>query len=399
MRLIDTYSLATGSKIGKPYIYTAFFPLPYSKYITFQSGTTFDSRNYDYWQEAINALYKPLQDAGYTIVQVGVQKEKRLLNTADLRGQTTINQLAYLIKNSSLHFGPDSFCTHLAAAFDVPLVGLFSSMMPTVSGPCFGDKSKQICLTSYDRVGNKKPSYSPNESPKSINLIRPEEISSAISKLLGLKQQESYKTVFVGKRFNGQRLNDFVPNQVVTPPRRDVPLEMRMDIHFDEQMLARQLSATPCIIITDKPINLNLLRHAKPRIPQIIYEITENDNPDFIRAVRSLGLNCTLISYLPKDKIAEKKINYYEIGQIHEIETSLQEAIEKLKNKSSLLYKSNKIIHSDGRVYYSRAALMADIPASVDVEYQPIIDTPEFWKEVDYFYVVEKELDNTTPIS
>ncbi len=390
MRLIDTYSLATGSKIGRPYIYTTYYPLPYKKYITFQSSTTFDSRNYDYWQEVINSLFLPLQEHGYTIIQVGTNKETKILNTADIRGQTTINQLAYLIKGASLHLGPDSLCTHLASSFDVPLVGIFSNMMPSVSGPAFGNKDKQICITSYNRTGNGKPSYSPQESPKSINLIRPEEISKAVLGLLNIKTDSIYETVYIGKRFNSQRLNDFVPNQVITPPNKNAVIDVRMDIDFNENFLARQLGATPCNIITNRPININLLRHAKKRISQVIYEVTENDNPDFIRAARALGINCTLISYLPTDEITKKKINYYESGQIHKVEVASGEEIDKLKDDSQLLYKSNKIIHSLGKSYYSVAALKNDIPVPATLDFQPVINTPEFWKEVDFFYIVKK---------
>ena len=78
MRLLDTYATNTGSKIDRPFIYTKYFPLPQQEYITIQSQTPYDSRNYSYWQEVINLLQPFLSKANICIVQVGTKDEKQL---------------------------------------------------------------------------------------------------------------------------------------------------------------------------------------------------------------------------------------------------------------------------------------------------------------------------------
>ena len=159
MRLLDTYATNTGSRIDKPFIYTKFFPLPLGKFITFQAQTPYDSRNYSYWQEVINLIHPYLSKNNIHIVQVGTKDEKTFNGVVNLLGQTTINQLAYVIENNILHFGADSFCVHLASHFDKPIVSIYSISNPNVAGPHFGDKNKHILLKGYERIGNKKPSY------------------------------------------------------------------------------------------------------------------------------------------------------------------------------------------------------------------------------------------------
>lgn len=98
------------------------------------------------------------------IIQVGAQKDQILGNGTfkfiDLRGKLTYRQSAYVISKAKLLVGVDSFCMHVAGAFDIPMVitfgcgaarvtgalsnGPFRFLEPVYSkvcpivGPCFG---------------------------------------------------------------------------------------------------------------------------------------------------------------------------------------------------------------------------------------------------------------------
>ena len=65
---------------------------------------------------------------------------------------------------------------------------------------------------------------------------------------------------------------------------------IRYDYLQNEQLLAQQLNAAPCIIVSDCPINLDLLAQFKPRIVTFFYEVKENHNPSFIEKVQKLGI-------------------------------------------------------------------------------------------------------------
>ena len=391
MHLLNTYATSTGSKIEKPFIYTSFFPVPDEKYITFQAQTKSEAKDYSFWQDVINMIFPVVSKYGIKIIQVGGDKEKPYQYAVDFRGKTNINQLAYVIQHSCLHIGSDSLCVHLASGFDIPLVALYSTSPKTVSGPIFNKSEKQIIFESYLRMGNQKSSFSNQENPKSVNLIRPEEIANAVFKQMGLEFELPLETIYVGEKYGYDKIRDFIPNNVVQLFNPEIPVEIRMDIEFNENILAQQLSIGKGIIITDKPINLNLLKQFKPNIPTLIYEVKENDNPEFIVAVKKIGIPSAVITYLPVEKLESKKIHYYEHGKINVIKNESQEAIDILKKDiDNLYYRSNKIILSNNKFYLSNAARAKDIDVKSDFDYQKVIDAPEFWQELNYMHIVKK---------
>lgn len=393
MRLLDTYALYCGAKIDKPFIYESYFPLPFSKYITFQAETPYDSRNYAYWQDVIDMVVPTLGRAGYQVLQLGLAKERPYQRVVPLLGQTNLHQLAYLIRGTSLHFGPDSFGVHLSSHYDKPIVAIYSISMPEVAGPHFGDKSKHVLFKGYERVGNGKPSYSPQENPKSINAIKPEEVANSIFKLLGLPETIPFETVFMGNRYSNSMIRELIPNNPSFMPMPEQPIELRHDLAHDEKMLVHHLNYwQKAVIVTDIPINLELLRAFKGHIGLITYFITEHDDATFAQSVVELGIPIALVSELPQEVVQKKKIRYYEFGVINEIAKPNPESVKILREKGleNLYYRSCKLIASNGKIYGSHADVIADKPLASDFEYHKVIDSPKFWQDLDFCTVVKK---------
>jgi ADP-heptose:LPS heptosyltransferase len=190
MHLIERYATACGVKIGKPFIYEKFFPLPIQKYICFQPFSKYNSKNYDYWQEVLEILTPYLEENNIKIVQIGTKNDKQFVNTVFLGGQTTINQAAYVIKNSIIHLGADSFGVHIASSYDKKIVALYSNSNIENACPYWTKKQDKILISSNK---DKKPSYSAEESSKSINNIKPEEIASSVLKLLNINTLKTFK--------------------------------------------------------------------------------------------------------------------------------------------------------------------------------------------------------------
>ena len=297
MHLIERYSLSTGSKISHPYILESYFPLPIEKYVTFQAQSKFESKDYSMWQDVIDLIFPILQKNNIQIVQLGIPKEIRYKKVIDLCGQTSYNQLAYVMKRSLCHFGPDSLGIHLASTYNIPLVGLYSIIQSNVAGPYFGDKSKQICIESFKRSGNGKPSYSPQENPKSINLIKPEEIANGIFQLLGLNIKVPFETIYIGKKYKNEVIRELIPNSFVVINNPEQPVEIRTDLFFDIKILQHHLSyLKKAVVVTDKRIDINLLKHFKQNIALLVYRIKENDEPKFIQDLTSAGIPYILFS-------------------------------------------------------------------------------------------------------
>ena len=155
--VIETMSACTGLKIHKPYIDTEEVELPYKEYITFhpahKKGTR---RKYNKWIEVIKNL-------NVNIIQVGGLDEndysKFGVNTRYADG-TTINQLAYIIKNARMHLGYDSLPVHLASYFNVPIVAIYNQWS-SHSYPYFS-KNNIIIEPDYDAM-KIKPCFSNND--------------------------------------------------------------------------------------------------------------------------------------------------------------------------------------------------------------------------------------------
>ena len=379
MRLLDTYATNTGSKIDKPFIYSKFFPLPIGKYITFQAQTPYDSRNYSYWQEVINLLHPFLNKNDIHILQVGTKDEKVLNGVVNLLGQTNINQLSYVIENSILHFGADSLCVHLSSHFNKPIVSLYSISNPSVAGPHFGDKNKHILLKGYERIGNRKPSYSQVESPKSIDTIKPEEICTAILNLLNIEYSNLPETIHFGQDFNVKSF-EIIPDKMIDA--NSIPIEnpiVRMDYHFNEQALQNILEVKKTIIFTNKPIKKDIIQKYKKNTLQVIYIIEENNDINFVKTLKNNSINYTLLSFLEESNLNKYKIDYMDYNLIVNRKHKTKEDT-KITDINNLFYKSSRVLHSSEGQFISRYDWLNKTGNKV-------VDDPDFWKEADNFYI------------
>jgi len=387
MHLIETYALNCGLKIDKPFIYEKYCPIPFDKYISFQPCSKYSSKSYDLWQEVIDQIVPILQEDEIHVVQIGGKDEKPIKNCYHLQGKTNINQAAYIIKRGLLHFGADSFGVHIASSYDKPIVALYSNSRPENAGPYFNSKDnvKILEINKKDR----KPSYSSEESPKTINEIDPIEIANSILRFLNMKKID-IKTSYVGEDYN-RKLIESVPDSVISDISKlgVNSLIMRMDYEFNEQVLEEQLKRNNCSIVTNKPIKYDILNKYKNNISQIIYNLDENHSLYFVKDLKRLGKTFILSTFLSEDFVNSIKLDYMDYSQIIRSVKSEKKDIEYLKDKdiSNLYYKSNKYTISRGKIYNSKAAYLDNIP----FDNNPIkaIDNSTFWEESKYFYLFE----------
>lgn len=165
-------------------------------YMTIHAGSgqgQHEARGYRDWPEVLHNL--KILFPTLKIVQVGAKDDMALdkFIDMDLRGKTTVHQLASVIKNAKLHIGIDSSPMHMAAAFNVPLVAIFGCSWAGASGPYVKDtkNAKYILLQSERQSGCKnRPCYkhrckhNPQDGAAPINEIAPEEIFKASARLL-----------------------------------------------------------------------------------------------------------------------------------------------------------------------------------------------------------------------
>jgi hypothetical protein len=290
-----------------------------------------------------------------------------------------------------LHLGPDSLGSHLASAYDVPLVALYSVSQSSVSGPRFGSPEKQVCFDAYLRTRNGKPSYSSQESPKSIDLIKPEEIVNAATKLLKLPEKAMFETVYVGEKYNGKIIREFIPTVPLQVANPEVPVEIRMDIHFNENVLAQQLTLCKAIIITNKRINKAILGQYRQQITALVYVVTNEDEPTFIDDIKDLGIPIVLMTHLTPEEIQPKKLAYYQNGKINPYDKAPQEKIDAIKaDIDNLYFRSNKLVTDGGKVFMTNVCRITNQEITSDFNYYKVVDIPEFWHDLPFMTVVKR---------
>lgn len=397
MHLLETYALSTGSKIKKPFIIKKFFPIPFEKYITIQNSSGMTGKCYDYFQEVVDFLYEYLEKFDYKIVQIGSKEDKPLNNAFQLHGQTNINQTAFILENSKLHIGNDSFAIHMCSAFNIPLIGLYSVSSPEIAGP-FWKNNNQICLTP----SNWKPSFNPNENPKRVNEIKIELIINSVNKLLNLDFKDNIETLYVGDKFKHSIL-ETIPDQVLSPESFEKQLlNIRIDFldrdleKRDYQSIAQNLNIRECCIVTDRPFIIENMVPFKNNLSMVIYDVTKDIDVNFIEKMNFYGINNSCIFKI--DESSEKELNdrkekLIDLPQIIE-EVKYPKIDNNIFNNKNIYFKLNKLFIANNKIYLGRYGYLNNILATNSIQYQKIVDThlDDYIKnDLEYSFIFKKD--------
>ena len=394
MHLVEQYALSSGSKIGKPYIRETYFPVPAQQYITF-SPVSKPSKNYDYWKETLSMLIPTLNKVGVSIVQIGAKDDKPFEGCINLLGKTSLTQTAYLIKRSILHLSTDTFTTHLASAFNKKIVSIYSNSPIQNCGPYQWKDRKEssICIGPY--LDDKCPSDSLEEKPKIINTIEPERIALSVLTSLGIETKVKHRTVFIGKKWNMDFL-EVVPTAVAkfsqkAPKDRHV---IRMDYAFNEEIMEAQLNSNPGLIVTDKPIDIEILKRNADSIEQVIYLLRTNEyDINFIKQMDRAGVQNSVYSDLEGEDLKKLKFDFLNLDKpVALLEKKSFEEIREHKSldKDKLTFRSKKFVIEGDKIYPGKAAYKKGVTIeNFSASPVPIIDSPEFWEEMDFFWITE----------
>lgn len=379
MHLIEQYALSCGVKIDKPHIEESFFPVPFKKYITIHASSGMESKNYDYYSDVIEMITPYLIDKDIHIIQIGAKDDIKLDGCEHLNGTTTIRQTSYIIKNSLLHFGNDSFSTHVASGFNKKIVCLYSILYKECCGPYWGDKKNHILIESH-RNGL-KPSFSNKESPKNVNLINPETIASGILKLLNIENQlDKISTIHIGKQYASPSVS-VVPNYVMPSSfAQGQPMNIWGHEFFDEGNIVQWAYGRKCNIFLSENMSVKYLDAIRQNINQINYFINDDTDAKYFEVLERGGVNFKLVCE-DKDKINEYRTKFFD-WNIHLIEKKQKKDLD-IKDQicDNTHYKSSLQILSNGKIYNSKAAWKQDLHG----DNNSIIDCDEFWEQIDYF--------------
>tara|TARA_Y100000593_G_scaffold31767_3_gene62478 strand:- start:8737 stop:9915 length:1179 start_codon:yes stop_codon:yes gene_type:complete len=387
--ILETYALNCGVKINKPFIYEQYYPVGVEKYITLHSSSESQSKQYDYWDEVVDYIKSPLSKEGIGIVQIGEASDRGIRNCTWTQGTASFNQTPFILKNSMLHVGVNNYESSIASHYGVKMVVLCPNQYAASSGPYWSNEENAKVFESVSE--DRKPSFSVVENPKTINEIYPEKIAQSILDLLGIDYKIPYQTVFIGDNYSSMNIQTVPSSPAQTSS--EVTLIVRMDLEFNEQVLAHQASLGKCGIVTEKPIDTDLLSYIKPNIENLIYILDENEDLNFVKFLHENGIKHALMTDMEGEKLDKMKLKYLDYGFIFQRRTSDKD-MDKIKEvpMDFLHFKTRKKIFQDGNVYNSVFDLKRDKKASDinDFSFSKVEDADDFWESLEDYYIVKK---------
>tara|TARA_Y100001973_G_C5165210_1_gene315717 strand:- start:36 stop:1151 length:1116 start_codon:yes stop_codon:yes gene_type:complete len=298
--LAEEYAKSCGVKIGDPILIPHYFPVLEDKYITIHNDKKVQSKEYDMWPDVIDLIKPHLGDI--KIIQIGTHKEEKI-EGVDLHLPTnTLKQSSYIIKNSLGHVGIDSVPVHIASALDKPVVAIYSHTYAKTCSPLWNKKSKSIIIES-DR-GGKKPSFSLEEHPKTINFVKPEQIAQAVLDVLGINKTITHKTFFIGENYTSSFV-EVIPTEKTNV--RANHIDVRMDYAHNEQVLAHVIENNSVEVTLSQPIDLGFLKSG--RVKKIVYKADTFDS-DFLKQIKESGIPHVLVCKSTENLAEERAKNF-----------------------------------------------------------------------------------------
>jgi hypothetical protein len=387
MHLLNRYALSCGVLIDKPTVNEAYYPLAVDKYIVFQTSGKGNSRQYDYWTKVFSHIREYTTD--YKIIHVGIESDQSVSAVdMDLRGKTSLPQLAYLIKNASLYLGIDSLSAHFAGHFNTKIVAMYPYCYAQNCKPFWGDPANQTLL-EVDWKTQGKPSFSLTEEKKKINTFMPEVVARAALNQLGIENDlDKVKTLHIGDLYHKPTI-EIVPDSLMAPAViKDKICNIRMDYYYSEANLVRLASISFLNIITDKEIPIKVIDAIKSKVHGITVIANESITLEYLKDVKSLGIKIDLIAKYNDNwgALAEK---FFDFG-LEKDEVFDKNTVKTLDMiDETCLFSSEKIILSEEKVFASKLAWKNNQP-KLD-RLAKVVDDPIFWEELDHFHIIKDE--------
>ena len=373
-------------------LYEKYSPLPFGdKYIVF-APVSKESKCYNFWGDVLSIILPILNKNNIRIIQTGAANERAYNGCIPLMGQTNLNQMFFLIKNSAGVLSTDTFAHHIADSYGIKSTIIVGNNYAQNIKGYFNPQNQIVLEPPYEE--GQKPCLSLQDPLKMIDKIKPEIIAEATCKMLNLPFDFPYKTIYTGEISVASMLISCMDTVVNNQALGTNKMICDMTINNNPDILLNQMNICEVGIICNAELDDRIFQHHKQskRVNEIVYEITENNSPEFAKKIQRAGIPLRLISKLPPEKINELKLDFWEIGVIWPIKKFNPKEITELKDKdiNKLFFKSSRFLLSKGKIYSSRAHLNKDIPANSFDDIISIIDSSEFWDNLNSYKILEK---------
>lgn len=379
MHKLESFALSCGSKINKPTVLKHFYPTPTNKYICISQDSESPAKSYDFFDDVIFHIKPFLEKQGIDIIQIGKLVQDPLFYCNHIFNLNQLNY-NYIIDNSLLYFGNLNIHSNIAAFFNKPTVCVSQYDYIDLQKPYWSTDQNKILMS--DKHIDKKPTFNPKESPKTINEIYPEVFAKSILDSLGIDNDlDKLETIFIGSEFN-HRVVDIIPSQFDV---KRVPLNtlvnLRMDKSFDLSFLLQCSSLTKINLVTNKVIPTNILQMLKNSLEQISFFIDKKTSIEELQQMESIGAPIKLLTHDTKniESIRLKFIDYVvtQYGKLSKKDL-------KSKTYSDLRFLSKRNIIKNGQAFNSYLSVSENQNTS------RVKNQKEFWEDLPFCRVYRK---------
>lgn len=379
--LLDYYAMQLGViPQGPPNLNLAFFPCP-EKFITIHGGDgKIPAKHFELFPEVISLLKPILRQQGYEIIQIGGPQDVEIEGVDKRFLHLSYAQSAYIQSRAALHLGIDSLASHVASAFDKPIVILYGHIYPEQAA--LGWSSLENVRILEPKWGERRPCFSHFESPKMIRTIKVEDVVNSVFQLLCPEAKLDMKTLRVGSEYS-EPVIEIIPDFFAENPlMKNGLLHFRLDVAHNEQCLSHWLSnGYRGNVISKKPLPLELLKNFRPQINRVTLMVgnEESFSLNYVKSVKNLGLDILLIGENEENlPIVREKFFDYNVESLGLPERSVVESVPK-----DAKFFTKKQIHSNGKTYPSIAHYKNNLPFC---RANKIIDCEEFWLDMEWFF-------------
>lgn len=131
--ILEAYADVVGVSTENCKLFLATEPIETpDKYVVVHAGKTGGSAwvGRQWLPDRFRDISQRFLEMGKKVVSIGSEADYNIPCTLDLRGKTTIQQLAHVVRGAEIFVGIDSFPLHVCQAFNVPGVAFFGAVDP-----------------------------------------------------------------------------------------------------------------------------------------------------------------------------------------------------------------------------------------------------------------------------
>ena len=381
MNLLKSFKTTTGLEPGKAHIYEKIFPLPFDNYIILETQSADPNKNYCFWSRIIELIKPILTKENVNIIHF-IDDKRYHFDDIYIDSSVLLAQKAYLLTKAKLFCGASKIYSLICSEYGIKQCYLkYDYYVDNIS------EQENVINSDFKRKNFANPTPSP------INNIRPEEIAKKIIKMLFNYEPEFDNTISIGRVYATQSIEIIPDNVFNIKSDGKNEIVIRMDYLFSEDNLDKQLDLLSASVVTNKPINKNILIRHSRKIKKLYYKIEKDSDAEFVDLLESLGIDFELITSLIEEDLNKEKIKYMDFKKINRLNVLDLKFLDGL-DKSKVYFKSNKIVVKSGKTFCSRwhakAMISSENVRNSKSEVPSFIDE-SFKEEADYFYFLTKE--------